>query len=161
MKKLFKFKFHFMSFLLFTAVVVFIFFSFVTPTINEVINKDKASSVQSNLNHIRIALEEYYQKMGYYPELTRDGVNLNLTLLNSFNDKGEFVSFSKIYGNVEFPYTESSGDLKKSNKIINSNDFNNIDGSGGWVYDFSGQTGEIHPNLPKDIYNQNIDWKRR
>ena len=58
-------------------------------------------------------------------------------------------------------FTEKTDSLAESNKVIDSNDFNKIDGSGGWIYDFSNQSGEIHPNLPTNVYFQNINWSKQ
>ena len=42
--------------------------------------------------------------------------------------------------------------------IYDTDNFSKRSRTGGWNYDFSGRTGEIHANLPVNIFSQNVDW---
>lgn len=120
----------------------------------------KAEDVSKELKDIRRALEIYYQRTGGYPDLTREEVWNNLELLDFIDDKGENISFAKIYGRNDLAKTpdiyEGSGD----NKVFNVQNFKNVTHSGGWNYNYDGKTGEIRINLPKDAFHQGIDWSR-
>ncbi|WP_300330789.1 hypothetical protein [Fusobacterium sp.] len=158
---IFKLKECFLEFLFLTATIGFFIYKFILPTFNEVTNLKKAEIVEKNLIEIRVALEKYYQLTGTYPDLSKEGANNNLTLLDSYNKLGQKISFAEIYGKNILDSTEQTDSLEQSNKVIDSNNFENIDGKGGWIYDYSNQTGEIHPNLPTNIYFQNIDWSKQ
>lgn len=159
--KIFKQKEYFFESILFIATLIFFIYKFFIPTFNEVTNLKKAEIVEKNLIEIRVALEKYYQLTGTYPELSKEGANNNLTLLDSYNKLGQKISFAEIYGKNILEFTEQTDSLEQSNRVIDSNNFKNIDGKGGWIYDYSNQTGEIHPNLPSNIYFQNIDWSKQ
>lgn len=117
----------------------------------------KAEETINNLIELRVALEKYYQISKSYPDLTREGVKDNLKLLDYRNSKGELISFATIYGRNTIPSTKANGELLESNAVYDSTTLNKIN-QGGWSYDFSGRTGEIHANLPENIYSQGINW---
>lgn len=118
----------------------------------------KAEKTLEELKELRIALEKYYQLTKDYPNLTQKGAKDNLKILDYRNEKGELISFEKIYGHDRLPKTQAVEELVASNEIYDTNNFTKGSNSGGWNYDYSGKTGEIHANLPENIYSQGIDW---
>lgn len=135
------------------AIGVMIFFN-----ISELNDQKKAENTLDNLREIRIALEKYYNKTKTYPELTKDGVWNNLRLLDYHDRNGELVSFAEIYGADVLKGTFKNDELDENNTVKNINNFKNGTMSGGWNYDYTGQTGEIHANLPYNHYSQQIEW---
>lgn len=118
----------------------------------------KAEETLNNLVELRQALEEYYQLTQSYPDLLKSGVKDNLQLLDYKDEKGEIISFAKIYGHNSLPKTSGTETNIGNNNIYDVSDFTKGSNDGGWNYDFSGKTGEIHANLPKNIYSQGINW---
>ena len=118
----------------------------------------KAEEVLEDLKELRIALEKYYQVTKKYPDLTREGVKDNLRILDYKDRNGKIISFAEIYGHDVLPKTPSEEGLEESNNIYDTNNFLKGNNSGGWNYDYSGNTGEIHPNLPENIYSQGVEW---
>lgn len=118
----------------------------------------KAEKTLNNLMELRVALETYYQLTNSYPELTRDGVKDNLKLLDYINEKGELISFAQIYGHDSIPKTSETEEVLENNNVYDVSDFTKGNNNGGWNFDFSGHTGEIHANLPNNIYFQGINW---
>ena len=118
----------------------------------------KAERTLSDLVELRRALEAYYQVANKYPELTKDGAKDNLRILDYKNDKGELISFAQIYGYDSIPKTSGTEKLSESNMVYDISNFANGSNNGGWNFDFSGRTGEIHANLPNNIYSQGINW---
>ena len=119
---------------------------------------EKAEKTLNNLMELRVALETYYQLTNSYPELTRDGVKDNLKLLDYINEKGELISFAQIYRHDSIPKTSGTEELLENNNVYDVSDFTKGNNNGGWNFDFSGHTGEIHANLPNNIYFQGINW---
>lgn len=118
----------------------------------------KAEETLENLRELRVALEKYYQATKTYPNLTLPGVKDNLKLLDFENDKGTIVSFAEIYGHNSLPKTPEILNISESNQIYDISDFSKGDNTGGWNYNYTENTGEIHVNLPENIYSQGIDW---
>ena len=114
-----------------------------------------------NTKELRIALEKYYQLTGDYPELTKPGVNLNLHLLDYTDSKGRKISFAEIYGRKTLTKTYGSNSIIASNEVYDIQNFEKGSKNGGWNYNYSQKTGEIHPNLPEDIYIEKINWNRQ
>ncbi|MGL4997436.1 hypothetical protein [Cetobacterium sp.] len=114
-----------------------------------------------NTKELRVALEKYYQLAGDYPDLTKSGVNLNLYLLDYTDAKGNKISFAEIYGKKTLAKTYGSNSIIASNNVYNVSHFENSSKEGGWNYNYSERTGEIHPNLPDDIYVEKINWNRQ
>lgn len=133
----------------------------VIPGSKDIKYTKKAEKVQRNLNEIRVALEEYYKIAGKYPELTREGANINLKSLDYIDENGNKISFAEIYKKNTIEFTEGTDKLGKNNKVFDTENFKNNNGLAGWNYNYSGQTGEIHPNLPTNMYMQNIDWSEQ
>lgn len=152
---------YFFEIIIILAVLGFVGFRSIKPFFLELTYFNKAERVEASLVEIRIALEKYYQLTGSYPELNKEGAANDLTLLDYTDRDGKKISFAEIYGKNILDFTEKTDSLAESNKVIDSNDFNKIDGSGGWIYDFSNQSGEIHPNLPTNVYFQNINWSKQ
>lgn len=157
----YKHKEYFLEFVIFIVFLVFAIFKNIKPYFLELTYLKKAERVETNLIEIRVALEKYFQLTGHYPELSKEGASENLTLLDYIDENGKNISFAEIYGKNTLNFTEKTDFLEQSNKVINSNNFDEIDGTGGWIYDFSNQSGEIHPNLPTNVYFQNIDWSKQ
>lgn len=118
----------------------------------------KAEKVLEELKGLRVALEEYYQLTREYPNLTLEGAKDNLRILDYTDENGNLISFAKIYGHDTLPKTPAVEDIVESNAIYNTNSFKQDENYGGWNYDYTGKTGEIHANLPINIYSQGIDW---
>ncbi|MFK4785663.1 hypothetical protein [Fusobacterium sp. MFO224] len=138
--------------------ILFLIIYVVIPGSKDINYTKKAESVEKNLNELRVALEEYYRITGEYPELTRAEAYNNLKILDYVDKKGNKISFAKIYKKNSIKFTEGTDKLGKNNKVFDTNDFKKRNGLAGWNYDYSGQTGEIHPNLPNNMYMQNINW---
>ena len=120
---------------------------------------EKAEIVSKELKELRVALEKYYQKTGEYPDLTQEEVWDNLSLLDFTNEKGEVISFAKIYGKnilAKTPDLEEEG--SGSNRVYNVKNFDEVTFTGGWNYNFGDKTGEIRINLPKGVFHQGIEW---
>lgn len=120
----------------------------------------KAERVLEELKDLRVALEEYYQLTKEYPNLTLDGAKDNLRLLDYKNSRGELISFADIYGHETLPKTEEGEGVVESNDIYDIANFSKGSNTGGWNYNYSGQTGEIHANLPENIYFQGVEWDK-
>ncbi|MDP0494515.1 MAG: hypothetical protein Q7K48_09480 [Fusobacterium sp. JB021] len=138
--------------------ILFLIIYVIIPGSKDINYTKKAESVEKSLNEIRVALEEYYKVTGKYPELTKKGAYNNLKILDYIDEKGNKISFAKIYKKNSIEFTEGTDKLGKNNKIFDTDDFKTRNGLAGWNYDYSGQTGEIHPNLPNNMYMQNINW---
>ncbi len=93
-----------------------------------------------------------------YPDLTKEGVKDNLKLLDFKTTDGDIISFAEIYGRNTIPKTPENERINSSNEIYNTDDFINGTNTGGWNYDYSGRTGEIHANLPFNVFSQNMNW---
>lgn len=142
-------------------IVTIIFICVAINGIDDLTGKYKIEQTIQNMKEIRIALEEYYQLTGRYPELSKEGVANDLTLLDYVNSDGEKISFAQIYGRKSLEKTLGNKGLYATNKVIDTDDFENKTNTGGWNYDYSGQTGEIYPNLPDDIYLEKINWNKQ
>lgn len=118
----------------------------------------KAEQTLDNLVQLREALERYYQLTQTYPDLSKNGAKDNLQILDYRDKNGEMISFAKIYGHNSIPKTSGSEVSTASNAVYDTSNFKNGSNTGGWNYDFSGKTGEIHANLPNNAYSQGINW---
>jgi len=141
--------------------VLFLIIYVVIPGSQDIKYTEKAEKAQKKLIELRVALDKYYKISGKYPELTREGANNNLRILDYTDKNGNIISFAKIYNKNSIEYTEGTDQLGKNNKVFDTNNFKKNNGLAGWNYDYSGQTGEIHPNLPVDMYRQKIDWSEQ
>lgn len=133
----------------------------VIPSINDLKYLRKAENVQESLKELRIALEEYYQLTGRYPELTKPGAYDNLRLLDYTDEKGRKISFADIYKKNRIAFTQGADGVYPNNRVFDNADFKDINGLAGWNYDYSGQTGEIHANLKPNTYLQGVDWSEQ
>lgn len=130
--------------------------------LSDVVGSNKVEKVVSEIRNIRIALEKYYQLTGRYPDLSKPGVSQNLRLLDYRNEKGEIISFAEIYGRNILAETPADGEnFPASNIVYNVQDFSKGNNRGGWNYNYNGMTGELHPNLPKNMYGEDINWTRQ
>lgn len=116
----------------------------------------KAMKTQKDLIELRIALEEYYQLTGKYPEIGVEGSSGDLSLVEPHVVKNKKIYFKDIYDKNEVQSTEGTPKVKKSNKINNIQNLEKPTLDGGWNY--NSKIGEIHANLPTNIYLQNINW---
>lgn len=128
-----------------------------------IFNNDRDNLVESDhlikeLTKIRIAIDKYRLETGVLPNLCMEGANKDLSLLDYKLSDGRIISFKELLGESELPCTSKSIEIFSNNNVQDISDFSKADLSGGWVYDYSGQTGEIHINLASDIFNQGIDW---
>lgn len=127
------------------------------PKVSDVKDSSRAAAVQKDLVSIRVALEEYYSKTDTYPDLI--GAEDRLMELG-YRDRGKAeVVFGKILDRRSLPSTPGIDGAPETNKVHDMEDFSEGDGRGGWNYNFSGRTGEIHVNLPENIFRQSIDWR--
>ncbi len=136
---------------------LFLFFVMAIPRLSDVRDSTKAAKVQKDLMGMRVALENFYTSTGEYPDLISEGAKDNLKLVKGDSADGKKVSFAQFLGRDSIPKTPESGELKESNRVIDQEDSKN-EGIGGWKYNYSGKTGEIHANLPDNTYNQLIKW---
>ncbi|MGL5355734.1 MAG: hypothetical protein ACRC0F_03105 [Cetobacterium sp.] len=121
----------------------------------------KIDETVRSTKELRVALDKYYQLTGDYPELSKAGVNLNLHLLDYNDAHGNKISFAEIYGRKTLAKTYGSNSIVASNDVYDIANFENKNKNGGWNYNYSERTGEIHPNLPDDIYVEKINWNRQ
>ena len=142
-------------------VIVLLVSYIVIPGINDLKYLRKAENVQNSLKELRVALEEYYQLTGKYPELTKLGAYDNLRILDYVDEQGRKISFADIYKKNKIAFTESTEEIYQNNRVFDTDDFKNINGLAGWNYDYSGQTGEIHANLKPNTYFQGVDWSEQ
>ena len=126
--------------------------------INDLKEARRAEITLRNLRELRVALEKYYILTKDYPELSREGAKDNLRLLDFKTSTGETISFAEIYGRNTIPKTSENERIKSSNEVYDTNDFVNGTNTGGWNYDYSGHTGEIHANLPFNVFSQSMEW---
>ncbi|MGL4254610.1 MAG: hypothetical protein ACRCU6_00365 [Fusobacteriaceae bacterium] len=127
--------------------------------ISDVKNVEKTELTMKNMREIRIALEKYYQLTGKYPDLIREGANDNLRILDHSDSQGKKISFADIYGKERLASTPETEGIAESNKVYDVQNFKKGNLKGGWNLNYGGNSGEIHANLPKNAYNQNIDWE--
>lgn len=138
--------------------IIFFIFYKIIPNMSDLEYAKKAQKVQQDLKELRVAIEEYYQLTGKYPNLVAPGVYDDLTLLNYKDKDGKLISFAKIYKKNKIATTQSSKSISYNNRVFDNDDFNKINGLAGWNYDYSGGTGEIHANLKPNTYFQGIVW---
>ena len=137
--------------ILLLALILGIFFR--TDDVKET---EKAMKTQKNLLELRLALEEYYNKTEKYPKLEVDGSSEDLKRIPPHIIKNKRIYFKDVYGKEKIESTEATDKLEESNKINIIENLENATLDGGWNYNPS--IGEIHANLPKNIYLQNINW---
>ncbi|SJZ44704.1 hypothetical protein SAMN02745174_00542 [Cetobacterium ceti] len=139
----------------------FFLLHFVKREIKDLNETSKVEKIKYNLRELRIALDKYYKVAGKYPNLTETGVENNLKLLDYYDEKGNLISFEQIYGKNKISSTPEFSKYLPNNKVYDMNDFTKGSNIGGWNYNYSEQTGEIHVNLPMEAFNQKIDWQRQ
>lgn len=142
-------------------VVIFLAFKLILIVFDKMTENSRIEETIKNVKEIRIALEKYYQLTGRYPELSRAGANNNLYLLDYIDENGRKISFAEIYGKKALPKTFGNRYISSSNQVYDVTDFLRGDKKGGWNYNFSENTGEIHANLPENMYREEIDWNRQ
>ena len=142
------------------VIIALLVFYAVIPNISDLKYLKKAETVQKDLKELRMALEEYYQLTGKYPELSRPGACDNLRILDYVDEKGR-ISFADIYKKNKIAPTQSAEGVYYNNRVFDNNDFKKINGLAGWNYDYTGQTGEIHANLKPNTYFQGVDWSEQ
>ena len=76
------------------VIIALLVFYAVIPNISDLKYLKKAETVQKDLKELRMALEEYYQLTGKYPELSRPGACDNLRILDYVDEKGRKISFA-------------------------------------------------------------------
>lgn len=118
-----------------------------------------AKIVVNETKRLRIALEKYYQISGKYPNLTEYGVWNNLKELDYTDNNGKKISFADIYGSNTIASTPVNGKVEESNVVYDKKYFDNGTLSGGWNYNYTEQTGEIHPNIRDNAFFQGIKWE--
>lgn len=140
------------------VIIALLVFYAVIPNMSDLKYLKKAEKVQNDLQELRIALEEYYKLTGRYPELSKPGACDDLRILDYVDEKGRKISFADIYKKNKIADTQSGDGIYYNNRVFDNNDFKKINGLAGWNYDYTGQTGEIHPNLKPNTYFQGVDW---
>lgn len=126
--------------------------------VNDLKSVKNAEITIARLKKIRVALEEYYQKTGTYPNLAQKGASDNLKLLDYKTPDGDMVSFAKIYGKNVLESPIVGLNEGKNNDVYDVSNFKDVTGSGGWNYNYGDRTGEIHVNLKDNFYIQSIKW---
>lgn len=129
--------------------------------IDDLTNGYKIEKTIENTKELRIALEKYYEIAGKYPDLTKPNVNNNLYLLDYTDKSGKKISFVEIYGRNSLAKTYGNGVIIATNKVYDIDNFKNGNKMGGWNYNFSKNTGEIHPNLLENVYSEKVNWNRQ
>jgi len=127
--------------------------------ITDVREQERAEQTLRSLRDIRIALEKYYRQTGTYPDLAKEGAANDLKILDFVDNNGHLVSFAEMFGKPQLPETPGNNKIKGSNAVHNVTDFKNASMSGGWNYNYPEKTGEIHANLPHDVYSESIEWE--
>jgi hypothetical protein len=144
------------------GIVIILIFAIITVqgvlNVKDLGEQKKAEETLKNLKEIRIALEKYFQATKDYPDLSQDGACDNLILLDYYDKDGNLISFAKIYGKNQLPSTPGNDEIDGSNYVRNVSDFRKSTINGGWNYNYADRTGEIHANLPKNAYSQEIEW---
>lgn len=115
-----------------------------------------AKEMINNIKHLRMAIDRYYLKTGEFPDLAGEGVNDKLELIEYKTKEGEKINFKDIYGFSVLAGTPDFKNLDASNKVYEVENFKKVTDSGGWNY--NRKTGEIHINLPKNFFDQGIEW---
>lgn len=139
-------------------IVTIIFITLAMRGIEDLTGTYKIDETIRNTKEIRIALEKYYQATGTYPNLAKEGANNDLTILDYIDKNNKKISFAEIYGRKTLAKTYGSNSIIASNVVYDIDNFSNITESGGWNYNYKGNTGEIHPNLPDKIYIEKVNW---
>ncbi|WP_319204889.1 prepilin-type N-terminal cleavage/methylation domain-containing protein [uncultured Ilyobacter sp.] len=134
-----------------------LFFVMAVPRLSDVRDSTKAARVQKDLVGMRIALENFYTATGEYPDLISEGAKDDLKLVKKESTEGKKVNFAQFLERDSIPETPKSGLIEESNLVIDWDDLEQ-EGIGGWKYNYIGKTGEIHANLPDNMYNQLIRW---
>lgn len=147
------------TFIIICVTTLFIYFAI--RGIDDLTGTYKIDETVKNTKELRKALEKYYQISGKYPDLTKKGANQNLYILDYEDKSGKTISFAEIYGRKTIAKTYGTETLEPSNKVYDIQNFDDATKDGGWNYNYSEQTGEIHPNLPDDVYREKINWKKQ
>lgn len=141
-----------------TVLIGVVFYAFYYR-IDDLKNVKNAETTLVRITEIRVALEEFYQKTGEYPNLLIIGSDGELKDVMGIGKNGEKIYFSKIYGRNKllFPIVNKTKFLE--NGVYDVSDFkNSVTMKGGWNYNYKEKTGEIHANLPENYYQQGIKW---
>lgn len=139
--------------------VIGIFALMAVPRLSDVKDSSRAAKVQKDLTDLRVALEEYYSQVGDYPALV--GVEDVLEDVSGRSPDGSKITFAQVLGRKKIPSTPEAEGIKKRNTVTDVKDFRDSDGKGGWNYNYTKQTGEIHANLPTGIFRQSVDWSEQ
>lgn len=149
-----------MEILLFIAVLAGLSIIVISRT-QDIRSASMGARVQKDLVSMRLAMEEYYVETGGYPKLVKLDKDRSLEDVGTRGRNGSIVSFGKILNKNRIPSTPSVGEIVESNRVEDISDFSTGSGLGGWNYNESEETGEIHVNLPRNIFDQGIDWSRQ
>lgn len=123
---------------------------------NKSTDLDSAKQLLNDIKRVRIAIDQYYLKTGEFPDLLIDGAKDNLELIAFRKNSDEFITFSSILGENIFPATPEYKDLESTNIIYDTDSFKEFTNDGGWYY--NKVTGEIHVNVPYNLFDQGIEW---
>ncbi len=133
------------------VVVVSILVFLAIPKVSDVKNSSRAAKVQRELVSLRVAIDEYYTKTETFPKLIG-----NEEKLKEISDKN--INFGELLNKKTMYSTPSVKGIQGSNLVQDREEFEIVDDIGGWNYNYAGRTGEIHANIPKNSFNQDIDW---
>ncbi|MGL4308703.1 hypothetical protein [Cetobacterium sp. SF1] len=134
---------------------------FVNAELEDLKEVSRVEEINKNLKDMRIALEKYYEETGTYPNLTLPGAKDNLKELDYINEDGKIISFAEIYGRNTIPKLRGIKNIPESNVVYDVQDFNLGNNMGGWNYNYTERTGEIHANLSDDAFSEKINWQRQ
>lgn len=123
---------------------------------NKSTDLDSARQLVNDIKRIRIAIDQYYLKTGEFPNLATDGTKDNLELISFKKNNDETITFSNVLGENIFPSTPEYKNLESSNIIYEVDSFKEFTNNGGWYYNKI--TGEIHVNIPYNLFDQGIEW---
>jgi len=145
--------------LLIIAAVVGILSFMAVPRLSDVKDSGRAAEMQKDLTDVRVALEKYYVLTEEYPKLAGKEDSLREIVVEGTD--GKPVNFGEILGKRAMPSTPKVESIEGTNKVHDIQKFIKGTKSGGWNYNQEEGTGEIHVNLPENIFQQSVDWSKQ
>jgi len=145
--------------LLIIAAVVGILSFMAVPRLSDVKDSGRAAEMQKDLTDVRVALEKYYVLTEEYPKLVGEQDSLREIAVEG--TAGKPVNFGETLEKRAMPSTPKVESIEETNKVHDIQKFSKGTKSGGWNYNQKEGTGEIHVNLPENIFQQSVDWSKQ
>ena len=143
-------------FLIAIPILIMLGLYFINKKNNKVEDIDVAKGLIKDIKIMRVAIDEYYQKTGTFPDLALNNEENEIEKIFYKTDSG-IVYFKDLLKESSIPKTPAGSGLSASNKIYTIKNFDEATKDGGWNYNSS--TGEIHVNLPENFLGQGIEWE--